>query len=198
MEQAPYDHLAKVLLIGESGVGKTCILQRFISNQFNANFLTTIAIDFKTKNIKVKDKVVKLQLWDTAGQERFNTLTESFFKGSHGVIVVYSIVSRESFIAINKWMNQVRASAPSAVKLCLIGNKSDLEEDREVSPEEGENLAESFDALFFEVSAFNGENINEMFQGMGELVLTDLEIEEEEIANGVSFPKKKKKRKKCC
>ena len=136
MREEPYDILAKILLIGESGVGKTCLLQRYCNNDFSPNHLSTIAIDFQTKTIKLDKTALKMQLWDTAGQEKFNTLTSGFFKGSHGIFIVYSIDDVSSFENVSKWMGQIQMHAPRNVKVCLIGNKSDLEEQREVGFED--------------------------------------------------------------
>lgn len=138
MKEETYDHLVKVLMIGESGVGKTCIIQRFNRNEFSMNHLSTIAIDFKMKLLDVDGVKIKMQIWDTAGQERFNTLTTGFFKGSDGIILCYSVTDEKSFESINKWMNQINSLAPVEVKVVLVGNKVDLEKERRVSYEEGE------------------------------------------------------------
>ena len=138
MKEETYDHLVKVLMIGESGVGKTCVIQRFNKNEFSMNHLSTIAIDFKMKLLDVNGSKIKMQIWDTAGQERFNTLTTGFFKGSDGIIVCYSVTDEKSFESINKWMNQIHSLAPVEVKVVLVGNKVDLEKERRVSYEEGE------------------------------------------------------------
>ena len=185
-----YDHLAKVLLIGESGAGKTCLLQRFCSNEFTENHLATIAIDFKTKLLDVDGVTLKMQLWDTAGQEKFSTLTSGFFKGSHGILVVYSIADRNSFDSVGKWMQQIEFHAPKTVKIVLVGNKCDLEEDREVNAEEGRNLAKKHKALFFETSAFDGTNVDEAFGEIGSLVLEDYQKQSESLRN-IRMPNKK-------
>ncbi len=165
-----YDHLIKVLMVGESGVGKTCIIKRFIMNKFSLTHLSTIAIDFKMKVVEVEGQKLKFQIWDTAGQERFHTLTAGFFKGSDGVLVNYSVTERKSFENVNKWMSQISSLAPADVKVILIANKIDLEEEREISTEEGEAMAEKFNAKFYEVSAKSGENIKEVFVCMGRMI----------------------------
>ena len=159
----PYDHVVKVLLIGESGVGKTCLLQRFNKGDFLANHLTTIAIDFKMKIYEVNGVKLKMQIWDTAGQERFNTLTSNFFKTAQGIVVVYSVTDEHSFQSINKWIAQIQNLAPKNVKVLLVGNKTDLENDRVISQETGIECAKKFGLPLMEASAFSGENVNEIF-----------------------------------
>ena len=135
--ESGYDYLVKVLMIGESGVGKSCLISRFNKNEFSASHLATIAIDFKMKLTEINGSKVKMQIWDTAGQERFATLTNGFFKGSDGIVVVYSVDDEKSFENVNKWMNQVHSKAPVDVKILLVANKSDLESERKISFEEG-------------------------------------------------------------
>ena len=194
MSDNSYDHLIKILLIGESGVGKTCILQRFNRGDFLVNHLTTIAIDFKMKIYEVKNKKLKMQIWDTAGQERFNTLTKGFFKSAHGIMIVYSITDEKSFQQIGKWMNQIKENAPPDVKILLVGNKSDLKQERVVSYEAGEDCAQRNNVPFFETSAFNGENINKVFEQLGSDILETLDTTEK--YDPLGLPSKKKK--KCC
>ena len=124
---AEYDYLFKVLLIGNSGVGKSSLLVRFADDVFTDNFMPTIGVDFKIKTLMVDDKSAKLQIWDTAGQERFKTITSSYFKGAHGVLVTYDITDRESFNAIQKWMGEVEKHASDSIACILVGNKCDLE-----------------------------------------------------------------------
>ena len=135
--ESGYDYLIKILMIGESGVGKSCLISRYNKNEFSTSHLATIAIDFKMKLVEINGSKVKMQIWDTAGQERFSTLTNGFFKGSDGIIVVYSIADEKSFENVNKWMSQVHTRAPVDVKILLVGNKCDLESDRKISYEEG-------------------------------------------------------------
>lgn len=176
-----YDYQAKILTIGESGVGKTCIISRFTKNDFSLNHLATIAIDFKLKRINVRDKTIKLQIWDTAGQERFNTLTTGFFKGSDGILVVYSITDRNSFDCVNKWMTQIKSSSPSDVKVILVANKSDCISERVVSTDEGIQMAQQYGLPFFECSAKSGDNVPQIFEKIGDLVLDRLVLKKKEL-----------------
>ena len=157
-----YDHLFKLLIIGESGVGKTCILLRFTDDSFTANHLTTIGIDFKIKIIELEGKTIKLQIWDTAGQERFRTITKTYYKGAHGIILTYDVTDQNSFKNIRNWIKQIEANAQTSVCKVLVGNKCD-KPDRTVTEEEGRNLANEFGMNFFETSAKNDLNIKEVF-----------------------------------
>ena len=154
----PYDHLVKILLIGESGVGKTCILQRFNKGDFLVNHLTTIAIDFKMKIYDVNGTKLKMQIWDTAGQEKFRSVGKQYYKGAVGVMLVYDISKRKSFESIPSWVEEVRNHAAADVVIIIVGNKKDLEALREVSVEEGQNLAKEQGCYFLETSALDNSD----------------------------------------
>lgn len=159
-----YDYLIKLLLIGDSGVGKSCCLLRFSEDSFTPSFITTIGIDFKIRTIELDGKRVKLQIWDTAGQERFRTITTAYYRGAMGILLVYDVTDRESFNNIRNWFSNVQQHATEGVDKILIGNKCDWEEKREVKKEEGESLAKELGIdLFMEVSAKNNDNINQAF-----------------------------------
>ncbi len=170
-----YDYQVKILMIGESGVGKTCVIQRFTRNEFTLNHLATIAIDFRVKSIDIGGKKLKMQIWDTAGQERFNTLTTSFLKGADGIILCYAINDDKSFENVSKWMLQIKNYAPKDVKIVLIGNKMDLEGERRVAREEGQRVATNYNIPFFECSAKSSVNISELFSKIGEDVVEKLQ-----------------------
>lgn len=118
-----YDYLFKILLIGNSGVGKSSLLLRFADDTFTDNFMPTIGVDFKIRTLEVDGRTIKLQIWDTAGQERFKTITSSYYKGAHGIIVVYDITDKESFKNIDTWMTEVEKHASDNVSRILVGNK---------------------------------------------------------------------------
>lgn len=195
-----FDYLVKILLIGESGVGKTCVLEQFIESKFTTNHLPTIAIDFRMKILKINNIKLKMQLWDTAGQERFNTLTTGFFKSSHGVIIIYSITDKNSFEKVFKWMDQISLLGPKGVKIILVGNKNDLDDKREVSYEQGRDLAKDFDIPFFETSAKTGREVDDVFKKVGEDILNDSDFSDSTDNTTLNYildgPKKNKK--KCC
>ena len=165
----------KVLIIGDSGVGKSCILERFNNRAFKVNHIPTIAIDFTFKTLRVRDKAVRLQIWDTAGQERFNTLTANFFKATHGILLCFSLTDRASFVNVTKWLNQVKALAPKEVTILLVGNKKDLQDQREVKAEEGKHLAQENGIEYVETSACSGEGIDESFTLLADRALQILD-----------------------
>ncbi len=127
------DHIFKILIIGDSSVGKSNILLRFSDDIFHDTFLPTIGVDFKIKNVNINNHSIKLNIWDTAGQERFKNITATYYKGGHGIIVVYDITDRNSFNNVTNWINEIKQQASPSVIRYLIGNKCDLEEEREVS-----------------------------------------------------------------
>ena len=155
-----------MLLIGNSGVGKSCLLLRFADDQFQENFMPTIGVDFKIRTIDSDDKVCKLQIWDTAGQERFKTITSSYYKGAHGIIVTYDITDRDSFNAVHTWMSEVEKYTQDNITRILVGNKVDLESKRAVSTEEGQEMANHYCVRFLETSAKECKNVDQAFQLM--------------------------------
>lgn len=159
-----YDMQIKLLMIGDSGVGKTALLLRYANDSFSSTFITTIGIDFKIKHIDLDGKRIKLQIWDTAGQERFRTITTSYFRGAQGILLVYDVTDRRSFESVRGWMTQIQQHADSSVDLMLLGNKCDVEDGRVVSVEEGRRLAKEFGNIpFFETSAKSAINVADAF-----------------------------------
>lgn len=158
-----YDYLFKLLLIGDSGVGKTCILFRFSEDAFNTTFISTIGIDFKIRTIELDGKKIKLQIWDTAGQERFRTITTAYYRGAMGIMLVYDITQEKSFENIKNWIRNIEENASSDVEKMLLGNKCELNEKRQVSRERGEQLAIEYGIKFMETSAKNSTNVEEAF-----------------------------------
>jgi len=159
----PFDMQIKLLMIGDSGVGKTCLLLRYANDSFSPTFITTIGIDFKIKNIQLEGKRIKLQIWDTAGQERFRTITTSYFRGAQGILLVYDVTDRQTFMSIRNWVAQIQVHADVNVNKILIGNKCDMSEQRAVSYEEGEALAKEYSIHFFETSAKQDINVEKAF-----------------------------------
>ncbi|KAI2617538.1 ras family-domain-containing protein [Hypomontagnella submonticulosa] len=161
-----YDFLIKLLLIGDSGVGKSCCLLRFSEDSFTPSFITTIGIDFKIRTIELDGKRVKLQIWDTAGQERFRTITTAYYRGAMGILLVYDVTDQRSFENIRTWFANVEQHATEGVNKILIGNKCDWEEKRVVSTEQGEQLAKELGIPFLEVSAKSNINIDKAFYSL--------------------------------
>ena len=158
-----YDYLIKLLIIGDSGVGKTCFLLRFSDDNFTASHLTTIGIDFKLKTMDIDGKTIKLQIWDTAGQERFRTITQTYYKGAMGIILAYDCTDENSFNNIRNWVQQIKMHASDNVSKVLIGNKCDRP-DKKITTEQGESLANELGIKFFETSAKTNINVGETFK----------------------------------
>ncbi|KAM3142557.1 hypothetical protein pb186bvf_005459 [Paramecium bursaria] len=163
------DWTIKLLVIGDSGVGKTNIILRYCENNFHPSHLSTIGIDFKLKTIDVDGTRIKMNIWDTAGQERFKTITQTYYKGAQGIILVYAINDRDSFNNISNWIKQIKNHACENVQMIIIGNKCDLD-GRQVTTEEGLTLAKEYKVEFFEASAKDGLNINQSFQTIAKKV----------------------------
>ena len=199
MASHKYNFLFKLLIIGESGVGKTCLLLRFTDDSFTANHLTTIGIDFKIKIITLSGKLIKLQIWDTAGQERFRTITKTYYKGAHGIILTYDVTNQNSFKNIRNWIKQIEANAQTNVCKVLVGNKCD-KPDRVVTEEEGKKLAEDFNMSFFETSAKTNQNVNEVFNFLTEEILKTNEGKPQNGPGGrqLNNDKSKDGKKGCC
>lgn len=158
-----YDHLFKLLLIGDSGVGKSSILAQFANKEFQESYISTIGVDFKISFLQIKNKKVKLQIWDTAGQERFRTITSSYYRGAHGIIVVYDITSLESFQNVKSWLGEIKKFSTNNVEILLVGNKTDLAHQRHVSYDVAKEFADSLNMSFIETSAKNASNIVEAY-----------------------------------
>ena len=158
-----FNYLFKYIIIGDSAVGKSNILLRYIHDKFNEEFQSTIGVEFGAKNIKIEDKIYRIQIWDTAGQETFRSITRAYYKNSVCACVVYDITNRNSFQNIKSWIEDCKKQSPKSVFLVLIGNKIDLENKREVTYEEGSIYAQKNGMLFFETSAKTGKNIEEIF-----------------------------------
>mmetsp|Transcript_8324 Transcript_8324/g.9093 ORF Transcript_8324/g.9093 Transcript_8324/m.9093 type:complete len:205 (+) Transcript_8324:230-844(+) len=159
-----YDRMLNLLLIGDSGVGKSCLLLRYSDDSYTASFITTIGIDFKIKVVQCGDEVIRLHLWDTAGQERFKTITTAYYRGANGILLVYDVSDEVSFSNVRNWMKQINQNAPTDVNIVLIGNKCDVDpSERKVPFEKGKELADEYDIKFFETSAKLNINVNECF-----------------------------------
>ncbi|XP_015610091.1 ras-related protein Rab-43 [Cephus cinctus] len=155
-----FDYLFKIVLIGDCGTGKTCVVQRFKSGTFIERHGSTIGVDFSMKTVVVDGKRVKLQIWDTAGQERFRTITQSYYRSANGVIVVYDITKRSTFLSLQRWVEEVRRYTSSHVMLVLVGNKCDLESLREVEKGEADAVCKYLPEVLHVVETSAKENTN--------------------------------------
>eukprot|EP00941_MAST-03F_sp_MAST-3F-sp1_P002556 g2556.t1 len=202
-ELEDYDMQVKLLMIGDSGVGKTCLLLRYAQDAFSKTFITTIGIDFKNKLVDYKGKKIRLQIWDTAGQERFRTITQSYFRGAQGILLCYDITDANTFVNVNTWIDSIRTKADASVTKILVGNKCDMESFRKVSKEEGEAVAKKFGMSFFETSAKEDINVKEAFKTVAHstvdrILATGQKLSQNTARGHVAFSPSTSSKKKCC
>ena len=197
--------LFKIILIGDAATGKTNILSKFINNKFELESKATIGVELSCKTFMINNDKVNAQIWDTAGQERYKSMTKAYFKGALGALVVYDITSKITFENTNKWISDLKNSSDKNISIILLGNKSDLEDKRQVSKEEGEIKAKNMGIAFLETSALNGNNIELAFKTLIDEIYDryhkEFEAEADiEIIRGktISVEETNKKRKKCC
>ena len=162
--------IIKLLLIGESSVGKTSVMFRFSDDVFSYTNIPTIGIDFKIKTVEIDGKKIKLQIWDTSGQERFDAITRQYYRGAMGIILVYDITFAKSFDRTEKWIRNIQENATDDVEKVLLGNKCDMENHRVISKERGENLAKDYGMKFYETSAKNNINIDNPIMELSECI----------------------------
>ncbi|XP_057377276.1 ras-related protein Rab-35-like [Daphnia carinata] len=197
-----YDHLFKLLIIGDSGVGKSSLLLRFADNTFSGNYITTIGVDFKIRTILLNGERVKLQIWDTAGQERFRTITSTYYRGTHGVIVVYDVSSGESFANVKRWLHEIEQNC-DVVNRILVGNKDDMPDRKVVLTEDAQRFASQMGIQLFETSAKDNKNVEDMFNAITQQVLLTKKEQKEQAGNmndtiTVGKGRKPTKKSKCC
>ena len=193
----------KILLIGDLGVGKSCVILRYVEGDFPGNIMSSIGVDFKTKQIDLDDRLIKLQIWDTAGHEKFRTITTSYYKSAHAIIILYDITQKASFDHIRNWLTEIDKFGKQGVLKVIVGNKLDMENNRKITKEAAENLALKYGIKLWEVSAKDNTNIEEMFL---DTIKTLLEKNSKIISEGSSMATniqlnknvKNKKSKKCC
>ena len=205
-----FDYLFKYIIIGDAGVGKSNILLRYVYSTFKSDYQLTIGVEFGEKTVEIKGKIYKIQIWDTAGNEQFRSITRTYYKNSVCAIVVYDISRRETFDNVINWIEDCKLNSPKSVFIILVGNKSDLEEDRQVTTEEGEEFANRYGIRFFETSAKNSININEIFSESVEFIADRIEKKYYDLDNETCGIKrnynlrislnsqKTQKKKECC
>ncbi|KAL2513745.1 Ras-related protein RABA2a [Forsythia ovata] len=159
-----YDYLFKVVLIGDSGVGKSNLLSRFTRNEFCLESKSTIGVEFATRTLQVEGRTVKAQIWDTAGQERYRAITSAYYRGALGALLVYDVTKPTSFENVSRWLKELRDHADSNIVIMLIGNKTDLKHLRAVATEDAQNFAEKEGLSFIETSALEATNVEKAFQ----------------------------------
>ena len=207
MKKESYDLLFKLILIGDSCVGKSNILSKYLKNEFDQSSKATVGVEFGTKTVEMNDKKIKIQIWDTAGQERYRSITSAYYKGAKGAFIVYDITRRNTFDNIDKWISDLKTNGDNNISIMLIGNKSDLNDKREVETNEGIKKSEETKIAFMETSALSGENIIKAFNELIEQIYQNncLNVEEDidiEIDKGVNLSEEKKEnndtKKTCC
>ncbi|XVE84626.1 hypothetical protein DITRI_Ditri17bG0027800 [Diplodiscus trichospermus] len=163
-DEAEEEYLFKIVIIGDSAVGKSNLLSRYARNEFNAHSKATIGVEFQTQSLEIDGKEIKAQIWDTAGQERFRAVTSAYYRGAFGALVVYDISRRATFDNISRWLDELNSHSDITVARMLVGNKCDLENMREVTLEEGKSLAEAEGLFFMETSALDSTNVQTAFE----------------------------------
>uniref|UniRef100_H2L6B1 Ras-related protein Rab-35 n=3 Tax=Oryzias TaxID=8089 RepID=H2L6B1_ORYLA len=203
-----YNHLFKLLIIGDSNVGKSSLLLRFADQSFSGNYITTIGVDFKIRTVDINGERVKLQIWDTAGQERFRTITSTYYRNTHGVIIVYDVTKPESFVNVKRWLSEISQNCDNVCKI-LVGNKNEDPTKKKVETQDAVRFGESVGVRVFETSAKANINVEEMFMAFTHMVLNAKKQSqsraerERERDDTVNFNAKRdhdrrKRAKKCC
>ena len=187
----------KILLLGDSSVGKSCLLLRYCDDSFQEIHLATIGLDFRLKTLEFEGKKIKAQIWDTAGQDRFRAITKNYYRGANGILLIFDITDRSSFEHIRNWIEQIKEEAPEQIIIYLVGNKIDNKNNRLVSNEEATKLAEEFGLKYFETSAKSNENVDSTFLGL----IKEIDSKYSQLDkdnNGMTINGIKKVKKKCC
>ena len=166
VEEDNYEMMFKIVLVGDASVGKTNLMSKYLKNEFKEDSKATVGVEFGAKQFTIDGHGIKAQIWDTAGQERYKAITSAYYRGAKGAFIVYDITRRDTFDSVDRWVNDLTAASDKNITIIVIGNKSDLEDQRQVTKEEGEEKATKLQVAFFETSAFSGENVEKAFEQM--------------------------------
>ena len=186
------EYFVKLLMLGDSGVGKSCLMMRFSDGKFPIDIIGTAGIDCKERVLTAAGKTIRVQIWDTAGQERYSVLTETYYKKAFGIILVYDTTDPNSFANVDSWMKNIKEKANAVVEIVVVGNKTDLSEKRKVTSETGAKLAAKYGVTFVETSAKEGTNVEKAFVSLTESILNNKQLVEQCVAGkmGISVSKK--------
>jgi small GTP-binding protein len=180
---ASFHYLFKFIIIGDSAVGKSCLLLQFTDHRFKNDHDLTIGVEFGARTITIGDKAVKLQIWDTAGQESFRSITRSYYRGAVAALLVFDVTKRDSFEGLELWLRETKANSNATLTTVLIGNKADLDSDRVVSRAEAEQFAEAHSLTYVEASAKTGLNVDNSFLDVAKRVMTNIEARVYDLTN---------------
>ena len=207
-EEENYEMMFIVVLVGDSFVGKTNIMSKYLKNEFHEDSKATVGVEFGSRQFTIEGHSIKAQVWDTAGQERYKAITSAYYKGAKGAFVVYDITRKGSFESVERWVNDLLSSGDKKITILLIGNKCDLEEQRQITKEQGEEKAAKLELAFLETSAFSGQNldkafemmVNEIYKKFHEEMLAENDIDIIEGGKDINLSKKQEnpEGKKCC
>ena len=190
MAETNFNYLLKYIIIGDSAVGKSNILTRYVYEKFSEEFQSTLGVEFAAKNAVIDNKIYRIQIWDTAGQESFRSITRAYYKNSVCAFIVYDVTNRESFENVKIWLDDIQKQCPQTTFLVLVGNKIDLESERQISYEEGASYAEKNNMLFIETSAKTGQNIGNLFLKSVEVIHDRIQEGYYDLSNGTCGIKK--------
>ena len=196
-----FDQKIKIMILGESSVGKTSLITRYTKDTFCGLYLTTVGIDFQEKFLNINNKKIKIEIWDTAGQERYRNISKNYFQSSDGFLLAYDITNEDSFQKLSFWHEQIHLNAPEKTKYIVVGNKKDIEDKRKVQREEGENFAKNNGVHFYETSALDSTNVNVVFEFLAKEIVNDQEkigIQNKRCSQILQKKKTKTEKKNCC
>ena len=205
-EEENYNMIFKIVLVGDSGVGKTNLLLRYLKNEFNTQTKATVRVEFGNTKVQIDNALIKAQIWDTAGQERYRSITSAYYKGAHGALIVYDITRKDSFDSVEKWLSDLKNNGEEKMVIMAIGNKCDMVNERVISTEEGEAKAQRNNIAFLETSALNATNVakafDELIQKLYVAFKKDFEDNDEddlgENANTIEIRTGNSKKEQCC
>ena len=176
-----FDYIFKVVIVGDSGVGKTNLIGRYLKNEYRQDTKATVGVEFGEKKFDINGLKIKAQLWDTAGQERYKAITSMYYKGAKGALIVFDLSSKTTFVNAEKWYNEIKKATDPSINLILVGNKSDLKDKRQVNTEDAENKAKEMGIAYMETSALNAENVDKAFSWLIEEISKKLKKEDETL-----------------